>query len=97
MVRGGGSWTRHEGVIELSQVATARGPTSQRDDMLASLNSIVARLPRSKGTLETTLLGRRRLFSYSEVYEDIIRVRRYLFDRGLGPAFENAPRNGGTP
>ncbi|HIO00938.1 MAG TPA: hypothetical protein EYN14_03115 [Alphaproteobacteria bacterium] len=53
--------------------------------MLELLNSVVARMRESSGTLHTISQGNRCCFTYPEVFEDVLCARSYLHDLGLKP------------
>lgn len=51
--------------------------------MLELLNSVVACMPQSAGTLHTVSQGRRHCYTYPEVFKDVLRIRSYLDCLGL--------------
>lgn len=51
--------------------------------MLELLNSIISRMPHSKGSLHTISQGSLRCYAYSEVFHDVLSVRWRLNDLGL--------------
>lgn len=51
--------------------------------MLKLLNSVVAGMRQSSGVLHAVSQGNKRCYSYSEVFEDVMRVRSFLNDFGL--------------